>query len=281
VDANAFTFGDEVALSAQVVRELAGRLDFTAELKTYSWDGGSDDGPDDSADTLGYFGFQSLDAFRRTSADLRLAMDLGKGGGLSFGAELEKEKQRSFSQSLSEYGPSTGRSSFQRYNRGVYGHLVSQGKRWSGHAGARLEANEQYGTFVTYQTGASYRIESTGTRLRGTVGRGLKEPTFLETSATGYTVGNPDLDPERSLAVEAGLDQSLGAGGTSVAVTWFRQTLEDLIQYTYLSPEPGGPNFFNVAEARTQGVEASLEVPMGPALVRAGYTPDTLTWTRR
>ncbi len=51
-----------------------------------------------------------------------------------------------------------------------------------------------------------------------------------------------------------------------------RQSLEDLIQYTFTTPDPGGPNYFNVAAARTQGVEASLFAPLGGLAISAAYT---------
>jgi vitamin B12 transporter len=100
----------------------------------------------------------------------------------------------------------------------------------------------------------------------------MKEPAFLETSSTGFTVGNPSLKPERSFVWDIGLEQTLGKGGATSSLTWFRQSLRDLIQYTLSSPEPGGPNFFNVAEARTQGVEATLTVPLGAMTMSGAYT---------
>jgi vitamin B12 transporter len=272
VDQNAFSYGDEVTLGIEASRMMTDRLELRAVVRSYGWDGGSDDQSDGPTDTSGFFGYTSLDTFQRTSVDLRANTQLFAGSVLSAGAEVEEEDQRSFSESLSEYGPSNSQSRHERSNWGYYAHLTSQRGDWSGNLGARVEDNEQYGSFFTYQAGLSYALTATGTRFRGSFGTGIKEPTFLETTATGFTVGNPDLDPEQSKVWDLGLVQEFGREGTSVSVTWFNQTLEDLIQYTFLPPEPGGPNFYNVAEARSRGVELEGTFPLGPLAFSGGYT---------
>ncbi len=272
VDRNAFTFGEEWTLMAEASRMVSDRLEILAALKTFGWDGGSDDRADGPADTLGYYGYTSQDSFQRTSGDLRVNLTPWAGSVMSVGVEIEQEDQHSVSESFSQFGPSTGGSQYERWNRGYYAHLVSEASGWAGNLGVRLDDNEQYGGFFTYQAGLSYSLPSSGTRLRGSVGRGLKEPAFLELSSTGFTVGNPDLKPERSLVWEVGLEQALGEGGLATSLTWFRQSLEDLIQYTFSSPETGGPNFFNVAEARIQGLEATLTAPLGALKLWGAYT---------
>lgn len=271
VDQNAFTYGDEMILGLEASRMLSDRLEFRGVVRGYGWEGGSDDEPDGPEDTVGFFGYTSLETFKRMSADLRVNLDLLSFAVASAGFEVEGEDQRSFSESLSEFGPSFGRSHHKRSNRGYYAHLTAEGATWSGNLGARVENNQQYGTFLTYQAALSYRIASTGTRIRGSLGRGLKEPTFFETYATGFTLGNPDLDPERSRAWDVGLEQNLGAVA-SLSVTWFDQSLEDLIQYTFTAPEPGDPNFFNVASARSRGLEVSARISLRSVLVNGGYT---------
>ena len=272
VDRNAFTFGEEWTLMAEASRMVSDRLEILAALKSYGWDGGSDDRADGPADTLGYFGYTSQDSFQRTSGELRASLAPWTGSVMSVGVEIEREDQRSVSESFSQFGPTTGESEYERWNRGYFAHLVSEASGWAGNLGARLDDNEQYGEFFTYQAGLSYSLPSSGTRIRGSLGRGLKEPAFLETSSTGFTVGNPDLEPERSMVWEVGLEQALGEGGVTTSLTWFHQSIEDLIQYTFSSPEAGGPNFFNVAEARIQGVEAALTAPLGALSLSGAYT---------
>jgi vitamin B12 transporter len=272
VDENAFTYGDEVTLGVEASRMLTDRLEFRAVLRSYGWDGGSDDQADGPADNVGYFGYTSLDTFHRTSMELRTNFQLLTGTVLSVGAEVEGEDQRSSSESLSEYGPSSSQSKNDRTSRGYYAHMVSHRGGWSGNVGARFEDNEQYGDFFTYQAGLSYALSPTGTRLRGSLGTGMKEPTFFETSTSGFSVGNPALKPEESRVWEVGLVQELGSEGASLSLTWFHQQLRELIQYTYLPPDPGGPNYYNVAEARSRGLELSGTLPVGPLQFTSGYT---------
>lgn len=272
VDRNAFTYGDETTLGVEASRRITDGLELRAMVRSHGFDGGSDDQPDGPEDDTGFFAYTSLDDFQRTSADLRGNLEILAGTVLSAGLELEEEDQRSFSESRSEYGPSASNSRNQRSNRGYYLHLTSEGNGWSGTLGGRLEDNEQYGSFATYQAGLSYTFSETGTRLRGNLGKGMKEPTFLETQATGFSVGNPELEPEVSKVWELGVEQALGGAGASLTLTWFHQALEDLIQYTFTPLEPGGPNYYNVAEARSRGMEASFRLPLGPALFSGGYT---------
>ena len=272
VDRNAFSYGDEVVLGVEASRMMTDRLELRAVVQSYGWDGGSDDQPDDASDNVGFFAYSSLDAFQRSSADLRANLELPGRSVVSMGIEVEEEDQRSFSESLSEYGPSTSRSRNQRSNRGYYAHVTSQANGLSWNVGARVEDNEQYGDFFTYQAGLSYKFASTGTRFRGNLGKGMKEPTFFETSSSGFSVGNPDLKPERSQVWEVGVEQTLGEKGLTVSLTWFNQNLDDLIQYTFFPTQPGGPNYYNVAEARSRGMEVTANLPLGALLLTGGYT---------
>lgn len=271
VDRNQQTFGDETTLALEVERALGSRFDARALVTLADMEGGTDDAPDGPADSLGFYAFQSLDAMRRTSVDLRANASLGGGRVATVGMEVEQQRVRSFSEALSSFGPFTSRSEYRRDNRAVYGHLVAGWGNLAGNAGLRVDDNEQYGRFATWQLGVSLALDEV-TRLRGSAGTGVKEPTFFEAFATGFTVGNPALDPERSRLVEVGVDRSFLDGAVQVRVTAFHQDLEDLIQYTGTSPEPGGPNFFNVAEARTRGLEVGLDATTGPLAWSADWT---------
>lgn len=272
VDRNSFSFGREVSVAAGVARALSRSLEVTASLREYRWDGGSDDRPDGLADTLGFFGFVSDDSFRRHTGEVRADLGLWSSARISFGFELEKEVAASVSESFSQWGSSSGNDRWERWNRGYYGHAVVETSGWAGNLGARVDENDHFGSFFTYQVGVSYSLPQKGIRFRGSIGRGLKEPTFVETSSSGYSVGNPALEPERAQVWEVGVVQTHLPSGWTGSLTWFDQRLRDLIQYTPSSPEPGGPNFFNVARARIQGIEAVLSVPLGDMTLSGGYT---------
>ena len=273
VDTNQQTFFNEAQLGVEFNRRIGSRLDLRALLTVFDSETGTDDAPDNAADTLGSFGYQSLDALTRTQADVRANVTLGQRTVVTGGFELEEQTVRSFNESLSEWGNSTGRAAYDRTNRAVYGHLVTGAGAVSANVGIRSEDNEQFGTFTTWQLGAAWSAAE-GTRVRGALGRGLKEPTFFEAFATGWVTGNPNLRPERSTSWELGLEQSLLSERVNLQATWFDQRFTDLIQYTGAPPALGDPNYFNIAEARSAGLEVGAEVRLLPAL----QLSTDLTW---
>ena len=75
-------------------------------------------------------------------------------------------------------------------------------------AGGRLDENEKFGT-----SGPTGRAPSPSPpptpASAASVGTGFKEPSFFENFDSPFSVGNPDLKPERSFSVEGGVDQDL------------------------------------------------------------------------
>jgi vitamin B12 transporter len=268
VDRNAFGFGDETLATVTLTRSVTQALELRAMVAVHETDSGTDDEPDDASDTEG---FKSLDHFRRSLAELRASATLGTVV-LTVGGEVEEERQRSFSESTSAFGTSFGRSESERENLAAFAHLAGSRGVLAFNAGARVEDNERFGSGATWQAGvAAHHPSRARTRVRASIGTAIKEPTFFENFATGFATGNPELDPERSLAWEAGLEHAL-TDGVSLQVTYFDQRLEDLIQYTAAPPSPSDPNFYNVAEASTRGVEAGAELRLGGLEVGADYT---------
>lgn len=272
VDRNAFSYGDEVVVGLRGSRRVADRLSVQGTFGVSDGDGGTDDAQDGPDDTSGSYAYASLDAVRRASADVRV--DLRSGTGVAtLGMEWEEERQRSFSESLSEWGNSSDRSEYSRWNRAAYVHITGERATLAYNAGGRVEDNERFGRFVTWQAGAALRLGGGGrTRLRASVGTAIKEPTFQENYASGFAVGNPDLEPERSLGLEAGVERELAGGRARISATLFQQRFEELIQYTFAPAAPGGPNFHNVAEARARGIELEAWAGAGPLSLTAAWT---------
>lgn len=132
----------------------------------------------------------------------------------------------------------------------------------------RQDFNELFEDATTARATAAYRIDRTGTKLRGSFGTGVKNPTMFE--LYGYTNtyrGNPDLKPEQATGWDVGVDQEL-FGGTAVAdVTYFNQRISDLITGS-------GQTSINMpGTSEIDGVEVGLTVtPIDPLTVRASYT---------
>jgi vitamin B12 transporter len=135
-------------------------------------------------------------------------------------------------------------------------------------AGARVDRSDQFGSFTTARAGLSWQATSRA-RLHAAWGTGFKEPTFVETYATGFARGNPELAPEQSRSAELGL--RIDGGFVRAAATAFRQSFRNLIQYTFA---PGdAANFYNLGAARATGAEAELAAALPHGLqASAGYT---------
>jgi vitamin B12 transporter len=271
VDRNQFTFSDESSVAVKLDRRISSRLMVQAKANTYAADSGTDDRPDSPADTLGFFAFESLDSYRRNALDVQATLQLVPQASLTLGGELEQQRVRSFSASRSAFGDSNGRSTNARDNQAVYGHLTANAGPVDGNAGIRFEDNEFFGGFTTWQVGAS--LAATGsTRFRGVVGRAIKEPTFFESFAAGFARGNPDLQPEIATSWELGVEQSLLDGALVLQATGFRQSFQNLIQYTSAPPGPGDPNYYNVARADSRGLELSGQASLGKVLIFGDIT---------
>jgi vitamin B12 transporter len=105
-------------------------------------------------------------------------------------------------------------------------------------AGARAEANTNFGTRVVPRVGAVYALRySQGfwgdTRSRVSYGQGIEEPTVFESFSTDpCSPGNPSLRPERSRTLNLGLDQFFSANRFRVSTSFFTNEFRDLINQT-------------------------------------------------
>lgn len=270
VDRNAHTFGDETSVALSLGRRLGAGVALRSLVTLARMEGGTDDAMDDPADTLGYYGFDALDHVERAAVDVRADVTTGVAV-VTAGVELERERQRSFSESSSQWGPTSGRSRYDRGNHAGYVHVTGAVHGWSWALGGRLEDNDQYGRFPTWNAGLTW-TPLPGTRLRASAGSGIKEPTFYEAYAEGYVRGNPLLEPERARSWEVGVEREALAGAATLHAAYFRQRFRDLVQYTAVPPTPGAPNYFNLAAADVRGAEVGGQVRTGPLLVGVSWT---------
>lgn len=98
-------------------------------------------------------------------------------------------------------------------------------------AGIRQDNNDRFEDALTYSVAAAWAIPGTGTRLHGSFGTGVKNPTFYEQFGfiPASFQGNPNLTPESSIGWDIGVEQSFLDGAIIADVTYFRQNLENEI----------------------------------------------------
>lgn len=272
VDANQFATDRGPAVSVDLGRRVSGRLETRLLLGTTESDSRLDDDPDAAGDTT--LIFHSRDRVRRRSAELRANWQAGPAARVTGGASLEDAHLRHTDACQFYSGGSFFDCSGTPMDRTRRTHALSLqwlggiGRPVSANLGARLEDNQQFGTFVTWRTGVAWRLDA-ATRLRGAAGTGFKEPTFFEAYATGFVSGNPNLKPERSVSWEAGIEHTIPGTAVAVAVTYFDQRFRDLIVYDFTQT----PNYVNVAAAHASGVEVQIDYVVRRGVVAAvGYT---------
>ena len=116
----------------------------------------------------------------------------------SVGFEYEHESQRSFTESMSEYGTSYGKSKNHRENRAYFVALTNSHSHLSYNLGGRLEDNERFGNNQSWQAGASWApLGTTNTLLKAAAGTAIKEPTSMRILPLALQKEIQTLSPKR------------------------------------------------------------------------------------
>jgi outer membrane cobalamin receptor len=114
------------------------------------------------------------------------------------------------------------------------------------------------------------------TRIKGSFGTGIKEPTLDEAFGPSiFALGNPGLDPERAISIDAGVVQEFFGRHLSVDLTYFDNRFRNLI--TYESTATSEPirlangtltNYVNADRASGRGIELIAMARPGGELSR-------------
>jgi outer membrane cobalamin receptor len=111
---------------------------------------------------------------------------------------------------------------------------------------------------------------ATSTRLRVSAGTGIRPPDAFEIAFTD----NPELKPERSRSIDAGVQQTFARGAALVDATLFFNEYDDLIVSVGRSfRDASRYRTDNISNARSRGLELSGAVrPFAALDLRASYT---------
>jgi iron complex outermembrane receptor protein len=135
----------------------------------------------------------------------------------------------------------------------------------------RVEGYDEFGMAWSPSLGIAW-WPTIPVRLRGSVGRAFRVPTFTERYYTDpANRARPDVGPEAAWAGEVGADLFLGSGWI-VQGTVFGRKDRDVIDWLRATPADQWQTY-NVHHVDTHGVELSLGRSLpGGAFVQAGYT---------
>jgi vitamin B12 transporter len=274
VDSNQFAKGSALSIAADGGVRLRQALELRILATTHTDDGRTEDPADDAQDRSSFW---TTATQQRRRLDGRVNAYLPAELVLSLGMDREWQSAVTALESVSSFGTYTDESDEARRNTGFYGQLHGAPVRGiAATVGGRIDDNQEFGIFRTARAAVSW-TPAAGARVHGSIGTAFKEPTFYETFATGFTRGNPELQPERARSWEAGAEYALAGGAVTLAGAWFDQRFSNLIQYTAAPPTPQAPNYFNVGLARASGAELGVHGETSRLSVRASYT---LTRTR-
>ncbi|MBA4122638.1 MAG: TonB-dependent receptor [Acidobacteria bacterium] len=102
----------------------------------------------------------------------------------------------------------------------------------------------------TFDAAVSYFFEQTGTKIRAHVGNGYRVPSLFERFGTFFSsfgiprfvaLGAPDLQPEKTIAFDGGIEQNLFGSRAKLTAVYFYTRLIDTIGFgTLPQPDPFG-----------------------------------------
>jgi len=219
------------------------------------------------------FTFSSFNQFNRVDIDAQTSY-IGRKGSVTAGYTYEIENGW-----LSDIGSHARRNNQAGYIEARY----RLWERLTATAGVRAEDNSNFGTRVVPRVGLAFLARKGdsdfgATRLHFTYGEGIKEPSFDQSFGTDPCFpGNPNLSPERSDSLHAGVDQSFAGDTFRVSLDGFYNRFHNMISFgeTTLPNCSFAGTYFNTDLARAAGVNLNAEAkPARWLRITAGYAYD-------
>ena len=154
------------------------------------------------------------------------------------------------------------------YQFGVWDRLFLSGS-------VRRDDNNYFRNATTFRVTAAYLLDETGTRLHGSYGTGVKNPTLFELFGSSPSfVPNPELEPEKSKGWDLGVDQKLLDDRLSMDATYFNNRTTDLIDGYVSIPNTDDRTSGNLnGISKIQGLELTVKARLTEGLTFTGqYT---------
>ena len=210
------------------------------------------------ADPESSFSWSTTDA-RRVGARVAAA---GTWGAQRLAAGVDLERTQVWNES--NFGPALDGETARTFAVFAEDRIALFSGRLVATAGVRWDDASSYGSAWSPRVTVAWHVLPS-LKIRAAAGSAFRAPSLGELYYP-YT-GNPDLKPERSTGVEAGLEETVAEGVVAEA-TAFWNDIRDLITY-----DPVTSMDQNIGRARTRGVEIALRSAVGTrSTLRASYT---------
>lgn len=204
---------------------------------------------------------------RKYKLDLQNNFNLSANNTITFGMETETDQAATRFNSLSSFGPYESiLPKSEVTTTGIY--LQDQFKFANSlfvTGGIRYDYHNKFGEAFTHRIAPAYIFWETGTKIKATVGTGFKAPPIFYLYDPFF--GNEDLNPEKSLGWDVGIEQFFLADGIKFGLTYFNNDYEDLIGLD--------KNFksFNIDKVKTGGIEFFFSTnPAKKLFIKTVYT---------
>ncbi|OGR87759.1 MAG: hypothetical protein A3A86_02725 [Elusimicrobia bacterium RIFCSPLOWO2_01_FULL_60_11] len=186
---------------------------------------------------------------------------------LQVGVEHQEEKGDSESVSDGAFGPFS--SVFSEERTGVTSYFAQNQIRLFDATtlslGGRLDDHRSFGNRKTFRAAASHEVKASGTKVKSSYGTGFKAPSLFQLYSS---FGNRDLGAEKSEGWDAGLEQTLFDGRSSIGGLYFANHLDNMIDFDNVTFK-----YKNTAEAETEGAEFFISArPADKLFTRFKYT---------
>ena len=213
-------------------------------------------------------------------AEYQAVMDFASAGTLTIGARAEFEHARNLSQTVVSFPGFDGE---RTYFAGYAQHELTLFDNLHFTFSGRYDGQVDGEGFLTGRATAAYDLPDRGTRFRASIGTGAKRPTAYQVgdnlfaasiAPIGVTVPT-DLKTEKSIGVDAGIEQTLFAGAVHVSATVFYNRFTNLLGFTFFPGSFVNGYYDNTDLAETSGLEFALDTQIWPDVLSANAT---YTW---
>ncbi len=196
--------------------------------------------------------------YTRLQATWTLPVHRSNAANVSVGLALDREDGENDSTLFlpPEFGgPIDGSYERDRTTGAALVDVTGQNGRLVYEASARIDVPEEFGTEVSPRAGVGYRFgDESGPRLRASIGRAFKLPSFFVLASPQALGGNPDLEPEISLGADLGVEYPLASGRLVTSWTVFAYRFEDLVDFDFDTFQ-----FVNRSKVTSRGAEATFD----------------------
>ncbi|RYE01508.1 MAG: TonB-dependent receptor [Sphingobacteriales bacterium] len=197
-------------------------------------------------------------------AEVYYSLPASKQVTFTVGGDYRRSKTDIVTLSLPDWTGGDGRSilsgdSVHHRQVAVYGNVLWNGPAGLGlEVGGRFNSHSRYGSAFSYNINPSYLWNKT-VKLFANISTGYRTPSLYQLYSE---YGNRDLNPEKSLNLEGGLQLLSVDGGAAIRATYFNREVRDLMVF-FTEPVTFRSYYINRDRQKDHGIELDARAALG------------------